>query len=315
MDLAKVSPSRHFQLQMLAEGVFAAVASPEGAAIGNAGLINLGGQLLVFDTFMTPQAAVDLRRAAYELFGQGPQFVINSHYHNDHIWGNQVFANEAVIVSTARTRALITTAGREEFAWYSAHSGQRLESLRAECRSATDEERRRQVSFWLPYYEGLVEALPTLQVCLPVLTFEIRQEFHGERYRAELLAFEGAHTGSDTVLYLPEAGVVFMSDLLFVGCHPYLADGDPAKLLETLRELSRLEATHYVSGHGAVGKAEDLRLMITYVEQVLEMAEKLKKEGDLSDTRIAALRPPAPFDEWLYPGFFEANIRFLCQRD
>ncbi len=91
--------SKHFVLHSLDEGISAAIAEDGGSAISNAGLIDLGGQILVFDTFLTPQAATDLRRSATEL-GRVPQIVINSHYHNDHIWGNQVFASDAQIVSS-----------------------------------------------------------------------------------------------------------------------------------------------------------------------------------------------------------------------
>jgi len=34
---------------------------------------------------MTSQAAQDLRTVAQELTGRDPDFIINSHYHNDHI--------------------------------------------------------------------------------------------------------------------------------------------------------------------------------------------------------------------------------------
>src|SRR5512143_3308982 len=114
--------SKHFVLQPLASGIFAAIARDGGAAISNAGLIDLGDQLLVFDTFLTPQAALDLREASIHFLGRAPQLVVNSHYHNDHIWGNQVFAPDAQIVSSARTRDLIASAGAEELEWYSANS-------------------------------------------------------------------------------------------------------------------------------------------------------------------------------------------------
>ena len=61
------SESKHFVLQQLAEGAFAAIAEDGGAAISNSGLIDLGGQVVVFDTFLTPQAAADLRRMAEDL--------------------------------------------------------------------------------------------------------------------------------------------------------------------------------------------------------------------------------------------------------
>ena len=48
--------SNHFSLERLADGVSAAIATDGGAAVANAGIIDLDGRTLVFDTFMTPQA-------------------------------------------------------------------------------------------------------------------------------------------------------------------------------------------------------------------------------------------------------------------
>ena len=165
------SESKHFVLHPLAEGAFAAIAEDGGAAISNSGLVDLGGQIIVFDTFLTPQAAADLRQMAEDRFGQPPSIVINSHYHNDHLWGNQVFAPGAQIISSARTRELMATAGAEEFQWYSANSAQRLETLRPQYQDTDDEQQRRELSLWLGYYEGLVEACRAWRcVCRPSLS-------------------------------------------------------------------------------------------------------------------------------------------------
>jgi cyclase len=304
---------KHFALHLLREDIFAAIAEDGRSAISNAGLIDLGGEILVFDTFLTPQAALDLRRFAMDQFGRAPQIVINSHYHNDHIWGNQVFSAEAQIISSADTRNLIATAGMEEFQWYSANSAQRLEALRVQYKDANDEQKS-QLLLWMGYYEGLVEALPHLTVCLPGITFDGRLEIRGAEHTGELITFESAHTGSDTVLYLPQDGIVFMSDLLFVGCHPYLADGDPLKLLKTLRELSQLEATYYIPGHGPVGSIEDVKLLIVYVEQCLETAQMTVETRNANEDRIKELRVPELYQDWLLPQFYPTNIRFLCER-
>jgi cyclase len=239
--------------------------------------------------------------------------VINSHYHNDHIWGNQVFANEAQILSSASTRDLIATAGMEEFRWYSANSTQRLEALRAEYQNANDE-KQKQLLLWMGYYEGLVEALPHLSVCLPNITFDGRLEIRGAKQPCELITFEGAHTGSDTVLYLPRDGIVFMSDLLFVGVHPYLADGDPLKLLKALRELSQLEATCYVPGHGPVGASEDVKLLIAYIDQCFETAQMIVEIGNTNEDRIKELKVPEQYLDWQLPQFYPTNISYLCER-
>lgn len=46
-----------------------------GVTIGNSGLVELSGQIVVFDTYMTPQTVADLRRASEELFRRLPDLV------------------------------------------------------------------------------------------------------------------------------------------------------------------------------------------------------------------------------------------------
>jgi glyoxylase-like metal-dependent hydrolase (beta-lactamase superfamily II) len=306
--------SKHFVIHPLAEGVFAAIAVNGGSAICNAGLINLGGQILVFDTFLTPQAAMDLQQAAIVMFGRTPQIVINSHYHNDHTWGNQVFASSAPIISSVRTRQLMMTEGVEEFQSFSMNAAKRLESLQNQYENAVDEQQRQELLLWMGEYGGVVEALPDLKIRLPGITFDHRLEIHGEKQAAQLITFEGAHSGSDTVLYLPQAGTIFMSDLLFVGFHPYLADGDPLQLLQALSELSQLNATCFVPGHGPIGTAQDVALLIAYIEHCCETARKLVETGEVNEVRIKELKVPEQFQYWHLLQFYQANIRFICGR-
>src|SRR5512143_2185534 len=109
--------SSHFSVYELSDGIFAAIAVEGGAAVSNAGILDLGDRTLVFDTFLTPQAGYDLRLAAQQLTGREPELVINSHYHNDHIWGNQAFGPQTLFVSTAQTLDLMRTSGAEELQW------------------------------------------------------------------------------------------------------------------------------------------------------------------------------------------------------
>jgi len=313
MGKSPAPESRHFGLVLLAEGVWAAIATNGGSAICNSGIVDLGGQTLVYDTFLTPQATADLRQTITHLLGPGSCIVVNSHFHNDHIWGNQVFAADAPILASRRTRELVATAGAEELAWYSANSAQRLEALRAQYETAGEEERK-ELLLWIGEYGGIVEALPHLAVCMPTITFDDRLQIHGSRYTAELIAYEGGHTGHDTVLHLPQAGIVFMSDLLFVGCHPYLGDGDPWQLLKALRELSRLQATWYVPGHGPVGTIDDVALQIEYVEHCIETAEDLVQGGQAAEAKTAEFQVPERYAHWWLQRFYTTNIRFLCER-
>jgi cyclase len=73
--------SEHFILHTLTEGVYAAIATEDGAGYSNAGLIDLGEQTLVFDAFENPQSAEDLLQASIQLTHRSPAVVIISHLH------------------------------------------------------------------------------------------------------------------------------------------------------------------------------------------------------------------------------------------
>jgi glyoxylase-like metal-dependent hydrolase (beta-lactamase superfamily II) len=98
--------SKHFTLEKIKEGIYAAIVTEYGGGIGNAGIIDLGDQTVIFDTFNTPQAARDLRKAAEDLIGNPVSYVVNSHWHGDHIRGNQSF-EDCKIISTVHTRELM----------------------------------------------------------------------------------------------------------------------------------------------------------------------------------------------------------------
>ncbi|MGZ6315656.1 MAG: MBL fold metallo-hydrolase [Anaerolineales bacterium] len=304
--------SKHFTLHQLAGGVFAAVAVSGGAAVSNAGIIDLGERTLIFDTFMTPEAARDLRLAAQQLTGRDPELVINSHYHNDHIWGNQVFNPQSLIISTAQTLKLIQTEGREELRGAHETSAGRLEQFTKQYQAVQDEKKKRDLRLWMGYYQALVDNLPELTVRQPDITFENRLSIRGSDHAVDLISFEDSHAGSDTILVLPDAGIIFMADLLFVKSHPYLAEGDVFRLLESLKQISTLGANVLVPGHGGLGSAADVKSNVDYISTCVETAQKLAAEGDISDARIAREDVPAQFEDWELARFFTINLKSMC---
>jgi len=305
--------SPHFSIQSLAPGVHAAIAKNGGAAIANAGIIDLGDSTVVFDTFMTLQAAKGLSLAARRLTGREVETVINSHYHNDHTWGNQVFSPHARIISTRQTRELLRTEGKEEMDWARQVSAERLENFQKQYEQAKSEQEISEAEMWVGYYKGLVQDLPSIKIQLPEITFENRLSLYGSARSLHLLAFENAHTGNDLVLHLPEDGVIFMSDLLFVGCHPYLAECDVHRLLESLEHIRSLEAEVYVPGHGPAGSKNDIELMIAYVNTCIEKARELASKGKTSPEQISKEKVPAQFKAWELSRFYHVNLQALCQ--
>jgi cyclase len=306
--------SKHFRLQQLADGVYAAIHKTGGAAIGNAGIVDLGGRTLIYDTFMAPQAAVHLRAAAETLTGRLVDTVIDSHWHNDHIWGNQVFSPDTEIVSTHETRRLIiTTRGHGAFDAFMADSEANLAATRTQLEATEDEGERRQLAMWVDYHQSVVDLKPVLEVRAPSLTFAGRLALHGIDRSAELIDLAGGHTESDIVLFLPQEGIAFMSDLLFIGHHPYLGGGDPDSLIQAIETVADLGPRLVVPGHGPVGTAESLTEMARYVRTMDGLARKVVEEGQAEET-IDAMAIPEPYGDWLFAAFFPVNMHYLYQR-
>jgi glyoxylase-like metal-dependent hydrolase (beta-lactamase superfamily II) len=305
--------SRHFRLEKLQDGVYAATHQIGGWAISNAGIVDLGDRTLVYDTFRSTQPAYDLRLAAEQLTGRPVSIVINSHYHADHVWGNQVFYPSADIISSFETRELIATKGIAGLESMDESAAKRVEALEEQYENAEDEGERKRLSFWIAFFKGPVEALPLLEIIPPNITFDNRYTIHGSKREVELVNYSGGHTSSDTVLYLPEEKIAFVADLLWNECHPNLVDTTPGALVGIQEQIARKGPETLVSGHGNVGTLEDLQLMVDYIADVDRLAKDLVQAGN-GDEKIAEIPIPDAYATWELATFFEGNLRNLYKR-
>lgn len=295
---------RHFAVEQLADGVWAAIhrigpPAPDAWSISNAGIVDLGGRTLVFDTFMTAAAAAELRSAAEELTGRPPGLVVLSHGHNDHAWGSSQFP-DATIVSSTRARAELVAEGPAEVEAYRDVLRERLAFWTA-AGDGDDPLAREDAPFFLPYWQGLTDSLPTLQLRLPDLAFEGRLDIHGTARRVEVTTVGQAHTDGDLVMVLPHDGIAFCGDLLFVGCHPYLGDGDLGGLRGAIALLEACGASQFVPGHGPVGQAGDLATFAAYLDDLQRLA-----------TVAGEVAIPEAYRSWGLRRFFAANLEFAA---
>lgn len=301
--------SNHFRLQALADGVYVALATPGSGALGNAGIIDLGDRTLIFDTFWTPQAALDLRVAAEQLTGRRVTYVVNSHADGDHVYGNQVFA-DATIIATPETRAAIAGRGAAFIAWAQSNDAAYMRTREAYVASIQDPERHQAQALSLATQKELSAALPTFELTLPTLTFEQTMFLHGSRHSVELLCLGGGHSESDTWLLLPEEKIAFMGDLLFVKTHPSTWKGNPREWINILELISVYDLATLVPGHGPVGTMDDLRQLQELLREMLHQASAVvERKGAAADAELVPV-PPA-YADWQEPELFARNMRFM----
>lgn len=103
MTVDSTLESLFFTVDAIADGVFAAIAKPGTGAMANAGIIDLGDQTLIFDTMYTPSAGKALSEAAVQIFQRPVSIVINSHFHMDHVGGNQSCENQIPLHADSRS--------------------------------------------------------------------------------------------------------------------------------------------------------------------------------------------------------------------
>ncbi len=300
--------SPYFHLGYLAEGVWAAIVERGAGAWGNAGIVALGERTLVFDTFLTPAAARDLRAAAEALTGQPVAYVVNSHYHMDHIHGNAVF-DDATIITTEKTHERIANRGAEILARMREHPDD-LASLDAEIASAATPELADDLRVQQGDYRALYAALPELALRLPDITFERRLTLHGTARAIEVLSYGGGHTSSDTFLYLPAERIAFLGDLLGVSMHPSFGQADLEQWDEILERIEMLDIQTVVPGHGPVGTLDDVAALREYLGDMEMLVDEAIVRGETAE-QIAALPPPGAYAAWDARTIYTDNLRHL----
>ena len=302
--------SEHVELEEVAGGVVAALARRGGGALSNGAIVDLGDRTLLFDAFITPQAAGDVRAAAERLLGRPVAFAVNSHWHLDHVGGNRALDATTVIVATTGTRELVATAGAEQLGRLKAVDGPAyLRELAESVAAETDLERRRALEVELAEARHVYAALPGMVHRLPEQTFDERVTFHGSRRSAELLTWGGGHTGSDAFLWLPADRVLLAGDLVTVGCHPLLVHGDPAAWAGILDRLADLDPAVVVPGHGKVGGADDVRAVRRYLDALDALAAQ-----DPGPDGAPGEGLPAELAGWEWPEQLARNLEFLRAR-
>ena len=302
--------SRHFTIERIADGVFAVIHKPGGYAICNSGIIDLGNKVLVFDTFLSPEAAEDLKAAAAHLTGKPVDYVINSHYHNDHIRGNQVFPKDIQVISTHAIRALIATHEPMAIEAEKDYAPAAYERYRKLIAAEQDPQKKEALAMWIGYYEGMIRSLERLDTRFPDLTFSDKLILYGTDRYVELIQIGPGHTPDDLVLFIPEDSILFAGDLVFHKMHPYLADGNPEKWKSALQKLGSMNISIVVPGHGPVGNTADIVTMQQYIDEVMQMAIEINQRDDTTKELTGEPVPPE-FENWMFKDFFMINLRFL----
>lgn len=239
--------------------------------------VGADGTLLVDASF--PRLGPKLLEAVEAIGGGEVRFVVSTHYHWDHSWGNEFHgANGAVIIAHPKLRELL-------------------------------------LSEVLPDDSGRTMAASGL----PVVTTDTSLSLYmnGEQVRVTALP-RGGHTGGDAVAYFDESNVVCAGDYYMAGKYPvidveaggslegFLANAD--LLLASFPEDARI-----VPGHGRFPpRAPRLHTMAEYREWLAALRDSI---AHIRDRKAAGLTAGQIEEEGLPERFapLSARPRFVSE--
>ncbi|HZG15979.1 MAG TPA: MBL fold metallo-hydrolase [Candidatus Bathyarchaeia archaeon] len=310
--IATCIESKHFKLEQVTNGVYAAIAVGGTGSLSNAAIIDLGDQTLVVDTFLSIEAGRDLQTVAVQLTGRPVSYVFNTHWHSDHTFGNQVFAPTAQIISTSQTREIMATIVKERVEKHLSEPEaiyQAIDEVREKMELETDEKLKKEMEWEIGSDLAYMKTLPELELTLPAVTFEQQLTIHGSKRKVELICYGGGHTQSDAFLYLPDERIAVTGDLVLSGHHPVMRYANPQEWLQILGRVEALGVDTIVPGHGEVCSLEALHQVRQYINELIAMVEQVVQTGGSTED----IPVPEAYRSWYFTGDFQVNLQRLYQ--
>lgn len=270
-------------LTRIADNVYAYTdiksAAPQNSFGANAGIVIGRDGILVIDTLISAKEAKRFIKDIRAVSDKPIRYVVNSHHHLDHTFGNSEFKKQgAIIIDQENIRKII--AQYDE----------------AAVRSAV-----RQI--------GLTdEDMQGTEQWLPALTFTDRLTIDLGDQKVELICHGHTHTEDSVVAFLPDKKILFAGDLLFTNYHTNLMDADLDGWLRALDTITAINATVIIPGHGPISTNKDVQAMKDYLVAFDKKVRELAAQGKEAETIASEIIKAFPERKEL-AGMVPVNVR------
>ncbi len=243
------------------------------------------GQLVVDSGFHNGTAR-QIMRFLYDPKHTTPaKFVINTHYHSDHTFGNGFLAHHgSPVIAQEKARREILKKSARLLELYKNRGPEFARMLRG------------------------------VRVHPPNVTFRDQLSLYLDDLSKVELVHPGykAHTDGDTIVHSLKDRVLFTGDILWVNYHPNLEDADIQGQIRALRMILRMRPRKIVPGHGPLSGPKEVRLAIRYLEQLERNTKKaLSKKLRGKDFFRAAI-PPWAWN-WKMRWALESHLESLLE--
>jgi glyoxylase-like metal-dependent hydrolase (beta-lactamase superfamily II) len=226
------------------------------------------GIILIDSSFAT--AVPHIREAIAAVSTDAPHGLINTHWHVDHVDGNEgMHAAGYHVIAHEKTKE----------------------------RMAEPAE--------MKLFHMSIPAYPA--GALPTTTFAATMSHKHNGDSVELVHYDPAHTDTDIYIHFQNADVLHCGDIFFNKTYPFIDEGTGGSIGGTISAAQKSLAlagdkTKVIPGHGPLGDKADLKSYIDMLSAVRDKVSALKKTG-ANEQEVVAKKPTADFDaNWLHGG-------------
>ncbi|HVO67302.1 MAG TPA: MBL fold metallo-hydrolase [Syntrophales bacterium] len=261
--------SVQIQTVKVADNVFMLI-----GAGGNIGISAGKDCVLMIDSSYAPMTD-KIKAAITTISGKPIQFIVNTHWHQDHTGGNENFAKSgAILVAHENVRKRLSTAQ------------------------------------YIQFLKQTISPLPAS--ALPVITFNEHVTFHLNGDEIYIFHIDKVHTDGDAIVHFKNSNVIHMGDIYFNGMYPFIdlsAGGSINGMITAVERILSLcnDNTKIIPGHGPLSDRTGLeayRKMLVAVRDGINHEIKAGKNLDA----IIASRPTLDFDPAWGNGFLKPDF-------
>ena len=254
------------QTEKVADNVFMLT-----GAGGNIGISTGKDCVFMIDASYAPLAG-RIKAAIATVSNKPIQYIVNTHWHQDHVGGNEYFAKAgATVVAHDNVRKRVST---EQF---------------------------------VKMLNKTVPPLP--ESALPVITFSRSVTFYLNGNEIYIFNIARAHTDGDAIVHFKKSNVIHMGDIYFNGTYPFIdlsAGGSINGMIRAVKNILLLcdRDTKVMPGHGHLSNKAELEEYLKMLVTVRDRISHEIKAGKPLDAVIAS-QPTRDLDTVWGKGFMK----------
>ena len=242
----------------IADGVYAM----RGTRGANVGAVVTDEGIIVIDTPLVPQQAWTFRDFLRDVSGGKPfLYIVNTDHHRGHVVGNQWF--DCPVIA-------------HHVAW------RYMRGYRDNFKHRVRQLFKRQPE--------ILQHLQDIRIVLPEITFGDRLVIFKGGREVRIIHI-GGHTPATSIVYVPDAKVVFTGDLVTRGEHPFMTQAKSKEWLDGLTLIRRFHPEVVVPGHGHVGGMELTDYVSEYLRYIRARVRSHLHAGDSKEETANAIAP------------------------